>query len=75
MIAWHVGWVGAGKSKLIDTDGIDGEDANWLFSGVAMNLLMEEAIDIADELEVSLIAFLLLLDQKTSSIFMKDTGN
>lgn len=40
---------------LIDTDGIDGEDANWLFSSVAMNLLMEEAVDIADELEVSLL--------------------
>lgn len=40
---------------LIDTDGIDGEDANLLFSGVAMNLLMEEAVDLADELEVSLL--------------------
>ena len=40
---------------LIDTDGIDGEDANWLFSSVAMNLLMEEAVDIADDLEVSLL--------------------
>ena len=40
---------------LIDTDGIDGEDANWLFSSVAMNILMEEAVDIADELEVSLL--------------------
>ena len=40
---------------LIDTDGIDGEDANWLFSSMAMNLLMEEAVDIADELEVSLL--------------------
>ena len=40
---------------LIDTDGIDGEDANWLFSSVAMNLLMEEAVDLADELEVSLL--------------------
>ncbi len=40
---------------LIDTDGIDGEDANWLFSSVAMNLLMEEAVDIADELEISLL--------------------
>ena len=40
---------------LIDTDGIDGEDANLLVSGVAMNLLMEEAVDISDELEVSLL--------------------
>lgn len=40
---------------LIDTDGIDGEDANLLVSGVAMNLLMEEAVDIADELEVALL--------------------
>ena len=40
---------------LIDTDGIDGEDANLLFSGVAMNLLMEEAVEIADDLEVSLL--------------------
>ena len=40
---------------LIDTDGIDGEDANWMFSSVAMNLLMEEAVDIADDLEVSLL--------------------
>ena len=40
---------------LIDTDGIDGEDANWLFSSVAMNLLMEEAVDLADDLEVSLL--------------------
>ena len=40
---------------LIDTDGIDGEDANWLFSSIAMNILMEEAVDIADELEVSLL--------------------
>jgi hypothetical protein len=52
-----------------------GEDANWLFSSVVMNLLMEEAVNIADELEVSCIAFLLSLDQKTSSIFMKDTGD
>ena len=40
---------------LIDTDGIDGEDANLFFSSVAMNLLMEEAVEIADDLEVSLL--------------------
>lgn len=63
------------STTLIDTDGIDGEDADWLFSSVAMNLLMEEAVNIANELEVSFIALLLSLDQKTSSIFMKDTGD
>ena len=42
---------------------------------MAMNLLMEEAVDLADELEVSFIALLLSLDQKTSSIFMKNTGD
>lgn len=40
---------------LIDTTGISEEDANLFLSSVAMNLLMEEDLDISEELEISLI--------------------
>ncbi|NJO93451.1 MAG: hypothetical protein HC820_02130 [Hydrococcus sp. RM1_1_31] len=40
---------------LIDTTGISEEDANLLLSGVVMNLLMEEDIDVSENLEISLV--------------------
>jgi hypothetical protein len=40
---------------LIDTTGIAEEDANLFLSGVALNLLMEEDLDISDHLEISLL--------------------
>lgn len=43
---------------LIDTSGISEEDANLALSGIAMNLLMQEGIDITEELEISLIGTL-----------------
>ncbi|MBW4477964.1 MAG: glycosyltransferase [Tolypothrix brevis GSE-NOS-MK-07-07A] len=41
---------------LIDTNGISSEDAELLLSGVAMNLLMEEDLDISEGLEISLVS-------------------
>jgi glycosyltransferase involved in cell wall biosynthesis len=41
---------------LIDTSGISSEDAEFLLSGVTMNLLMEEDLDITEGLEISLIS-------------------
>jgi predicted O-linked N-acetylglucosamine transferase (SPINDLY family)/predicted SAM-dependent methyltransferase/glycosyltransferase involved in cell wall biosynthesis len=40
---------------LIDTSNIDMEDAQMFLSSIAMNLMMEEDLDITDELEISLI--------------------
>ena len=40
---------------LIDTTNIAIEDAEMFLSGVAMNLMMEEDLDIMEELEISLI--------------------
>lgn len=40
---------------LIDTTAISGEDANLFLSGVAMNLLMEEDLDITEELKISIV--------------------
>jgi len=40
---------------LIDTTDISPEDAELLLSGVTMNLLMEEDIDISEGLEISLV--------------------
>lgn len=40
---------------LIDTSNIDIEDAQMFLSSIAMNLMMEEDLDITDELEISLI--------------------
>ncbi len=40
---------------LIDTTNISPEDAELLLSGVTMNLLMEEDIDISESLEISLV--------------------
>lgn len=40
---------------LIDTTGIPEEDANLLLSGVVMNLLMEEDIDVSEGAEISLL--------------------
>jgi hypothetical protein len=40
---------------LIDTTDISGEDAELLLSGVTMNLLMEEELDITEGLEISLV--------------------
>jgi glycosyltransferase involved in cell wall biosynthesis len=49
------------KSKmtlLIDTSGISEDDANLTLSGVAMNMLMQENLDISEELEISLLGTL-----------------
>jgi hypothetical protein len=49
------------KSKmtlLIDTSNISDEDANLALSSVAMNLLMEEDLDVSDGPEISLIGSL-----------------
>lgn len=40
---------------LINTMGISDEDANLVFSGVVMNLLMQEDLDVTEEAEISLI--------------------
>ncbi len=40
---------------LVDTSGISEEDANLLLSGVAMNLLMQEDLDVTEEAEISLV--------------------
>jgi predicted O-linked N-acetylglucosamine transferase (SPINDLY family) len=40
---------------LIDTSNISDEEANLVVSGVAMNLLMEEDLDITERAEISLI--------------------
>jgi predicted O-linked N-acetylglucosamine transferase (SPINDLY family)/glycosyltransferase involved in cell wall biosynthesis len=40
---------------LIDTTNIEIEDAEMFLSSVAMNLMMEEDLDISEELEISLI--------------------
>jgi hypothetical protein len=46
------------KSKmtlLVDSNNVSDEDANLALSGVAMNLLMEEDLDVSDGPEISLI--------------------
>ena len=43
---------------LIDTSGISEEDANLALSGVVMNLLMQEDLDVTENLEISLIGTL-----------------
>lgn len=51
----------ADKSKmtlLVDTSNISEEDANLALSGVAMNLLMEEDLDVSDGPEISLVGHL-----------------
>jgi hypothetical protein len=40
---------------LIDSSGISQEDANLLLSGVAMNLLMQEDLDVTEEAKISLV--------------------
>jgi len=40
---------------LVDSSNISDEDANLVLSSVAMNLLMEEDLDVSDGLEISLI--------------------
>jgi glycosyltransferase involved in cell wall biosynthesis len=40
---------------LVDTTGISEEEANLLLSGVAMNLLMQEDLDVTEEAEISLV--------------------
>jgi hypothetical protein len=56
------------KSKmtlLIDTSNISDEDANLVLSSVAMNLLMEEDLDVSDGPEISLIGELSTLQWET----------
>ena len=43
---------------LLDINGISQEDANLFLSGVAMNLLMQEDLDITEEAEISLVGHL-----------------
>ena len=43
---------------LIDISDIDEQEANLFLSGVAMNLLMEEDLDVTEEIEISLIGHL-----------------
>ena len=40
---------------LVDTTSVSEEDANLFLSGIAMNLLMEEGLDLSDEMQVSLL--------------------
>jgi hypothetical protein len=40
---------------VIDSTGISEEEANLLLSGIAMNLMLEENIDIAETLQISLL--------------------
>lgn len=40
---------------LIDRDNLTEEEATLFISGVVMNLVMEEGLDVADELEISLV--------------------
>ncbi|MDY7016007.1 MAG: glycosyltransferase family 1 protein, partial [Cyanobacteriota bacterium] len=42
-------------SLLVDTTGISTEDANLLLSGVVMNLLMEEDLEIGESVGISLV--------------------
>jgi hypothetical protein len=42
-------------SLLVDNSNISDEDANLALSSVAMNLLMEEDLDVSDGPEISLI--------------------
>lgn len=53
-------WIASHPDKnqmtlLIDTSGISEEDANLIVSGAAMNLLMEEDLDVTQGLEISLV--------------------
>lgn len=41
---------------VIDTDKLSEEDANLVLSSVAMNLMMEEEIDLSEQMEVSITA-------------------
>ncbi|MBW4648577.1 MAG: glycosyltransferase [Kastovskya adunca ATA6-11-RM4] len=43
---------------LVDTSGISDEDANLLLSGAAMNLLMQEDLDVSEGVEISLVGTL-----------------
>jgi hypothetical protein len=40
---------------LVDTSNVSGEDAELLLSGIVMNLLMQEDLDVTEELEISLV--------------------
>jgi glycosyltransferase involved in cell wall biosynthesis/SAM-dependent methyltransferase len=40
---------------LIDTAGINQEDANLLLSGITMNLILEKEIDVSETLQISLV--------------------
>lgn len=40
---------------LVDTTGISEEDANLFLSGVAMNLLMQDDLDVSEGMEISLV--------------------
>ena len=62
---------------LIDTSNIYSEDAELLLSGVTMNLLMEEDLDISEGLEISLVSNLVdiqwkaLLSRLTARIILE----
>ncbi|MEQ9353941.1 glycosyltransferase [Coleofasciculus chthonoplastes] len=46
---------------LIDTSGIADEEANFLLSGIVMNLLMQEDLDISDSVNISLVGRLSII--------------
>lgn len=55
---------------LIDTNGIDIEEANLFLSAVAMNLLIAENFDLTAECEISLLEGLNELERKNLSSFI-----
>ena len=50
---------------LVDTTDISAEDANLFFSGVVMNLMMEEEVEVSDDLQISLIGQLSVTHWRT----------
>ena len=50
---------------LVDTTDISAEDANLFLSGVAMNLMIEEDIEVSDDMQISLIGQLSVTQWQT----------
>ena len=50
---------------LVDTTDISAEDAKLFLSGVAMNLMMEEEVEVSDDLQISLIGQLSVTQWRT----------
>ncbi|WP_373479800.1 glycosyltransferase family 4 protein [Geminocystis sp.] len=64
------GW--GGSTLVIDTTGITEEDANLFLSGIAMNLMMEEELDLENTLDFALINN--LNEQKWQNLLPKITA-